>query len=221
MGIRRMSIGLAGAGRPVAALLCLCLASGCTTAGVVIGAGATAGVVASQERGFETAIDDNKISLDINRLLIAEDPDLFRRVSTEVVEGRVLLAGVVDTPEARVTANRLAWQAAGVREVINEIDVARSEGFAGYAKDNWITTKLRSRILTDTGITALNYSIETVGGTIYLLGIAQDRAELDRVIAHARDVSGVRDVVSYVQLKDDPARLELPGQASREAGPRG
>jgi hypothetical protein len=36
--------------------------------------------------------------------------------------------------------------------------------------------------------------------------VAQSQAELDRVIAHAKDVSYVRRVVSYVLLKDDPAR---------------
>jgi osmotically-inducible protein OsmY len=33
------------------------------------------------------------------------------------------------------------------------------------------------------------------------MGTARDQAELDRVIAHARDVSGVRNVVSYVEVK--------------------
>ena len=33
------------------------------------------------------------------------------------------------------------------------------------------------------------------------MGIAQDEAELNRVIAHARDLSHVRDVVSHVRLK--------------------
>ena len=38
------------------------------------------------------------------------------------------------------------------------------------------------------------------------MGIAQSQDELDRVINHIRDTAYVRGVVSYVRLKDDPAR---------------
>ena len=58
----------------------------------------------------------------------------------------------------------------------------------------------------DTRIQAINYSIETSGGVIYLLGIAQSAAELARVQNHARNIRYVRRVVSHVILKDDPRR---------------
>ncbi len=45
-----------------------------------------------------------------------------------------------------------------------------------------------------------------VNQNVYLIGVAQDQAELDRVMAHAKDVQYVRRVVNYVRLKDDPAR---------------
>ena len=48
---------------------------------------------------------------------------------------------------------------------------------------------------------AINYSVETVNGTIYLIGIAQNQEELDRVIAHARTIEYVRKVVDHVRVK--------------------
>ena len=53
---------------------------------------------------------------------------------------------------------------------------------------------------------SINYNVDCVGGTIYLIGVAQDQAELERVIDHARDISYVRRVVSYVRLKDAAER---------------
>jgi osmotically-inducible protein OsmY len=41
---------------------------------------------------------------------------------------------------------------------------------------------------------------------VYLMGIAQNRAELQRVTNHARNLSYVRKVESFVRLKDDPRR---------------
>jgi len=67
--------------------------------------------------------------------------------------------------------------------------------------DTSITTKLRARLTGDSNVSGINYSIETVDGVVYLMGTARDRAELDRVLAHARDISGVRNVVSYVEVK--------------------
>ena len=53
----------------------------------------------------------------------------------------------------------------------------------------------------DENIMAINYSIETVNSIIYLIGIAADQAELDRVIAIARDIERVRRVISHVRIK--------------------
>ena len=172
----------------------------------VVGAGAAAGVAASQERGFKGAIADTEIRLEINHLWLQESTSLYRKVNLQVQEGRVLLTGQVPNPEARVTAVRLAWQAEGVREVINEIEVADTSSLLDAARDEWIATKLRARLLADAEVASINYSIESVNGALYLIGVAQDQAELDRVLAHARDIAYVRRVVTYVRLKSDPAR---------------
>lgn len=188
-----------------AAVLGGALVSGC--AGVVVAGGAGAVSAATQERGFAGAISDTAIRADINRLWLAhDDGEVFLSTSLSVVEGRVLLAGHVKGPRARVDAVRLAWRATGVREVINEIRIAEDRGIAGYSRDTWITATLRSRLLLDRDIASVNYSIDTVGKIVYLMGIAQDEAELNRVKAHARDVSYVKRVVSYVVLKSDPKR---------------
>jgi osmotically-inducible protein OsmY len=177
----------------------------CDPVSLGVGAAATGGVVLAQERPAKEAVSDTAIRLSINDLWLKEDLDLYQRLGLSVNEGRVLVTGLVPSQEDRLTAIRLVWQVDGVREVINEIEVAESEGISGYARDVWISTQLRSRLTFDTSIRAVNYSVETVGGTIYLMGIAQDQAELDRVIGHARQIPYVRRVVSHVRMKDDPA----------------
>ena len=61
----------------------------------------------------------------------------------------------------------------------------------------------RGAVITlDKQIKAVNYSIETVNGTVYVMGIAQSQAEVDRIRNHARQLSYVRRVVNYVRIKD-------------------
>lgn len=187
--------------------LALLLLAGCGPKSL-IGAGATAVTTASQERGFTRAVGDTAIRAEINALWFKRRIDILHNVGLSVVEGRVLLTGKLATPELRLEAVRLAWEADGVREVINEIQVTEEGGIGSYAHDTWISAQLKTKLLIDKGVQSINYSIDTVGRVVYLMGIAQSQDELDRVTEHARNLRYVRQVVSHVRLKDDPRRKE-------------
>lgn len=180
--------------------------TGCT--GIVIGAGATAATAAAEERGIGQAATDLRIKATISGLWLDHSQKLVTGLDLNISEGRVLVTGVVPDETAREVAIRLAWKAKGVREVINEISIASGDGATGFARDGWITSQLRTRITLDKEVQAINYAIETVGGTVYLIGIAQNAAELSRVRDHARALDYVRRVVSHVILKNDPRRTK-------------
>lgn len=181
-------------------LISLLFLPSCSVLGLATGAAASAGVAASQEGGLSRAVDDARIQIAINDLWFKYDVETFRKLDLTINQGRVLITGVVQNPEARVEAVRLAWQPEGVTQVINEIQVKDSAGITGFAKDAWITTRLRGALTFDREILSINYSIDTVQGTVYLMGFAQNRAELNRVIETARTIKGVNGVVSYVKF---------------------
>lgn len=185
-------------------LLSPLLLGGCTGLGLMTGAAAVTGISAAQEGGIPRAIDDAKIKLKINEAWFQYDVDAFRKLSTTVNQGRVLITGVVQDPAQRVEAVRLVWLVEGVTQVINEIRVADSAGVTGFVKDAWITSRLRGSLTLDRGVQSINYSIDTVQGVVYLMGVAQNQAELNRVIETARTISGVKQVVSYVKLAGEP-----------------
>ena len=182
--------------------------SGCTE--LIVGTAATTGVAIAEERSVGDAVDDLTIRAELNHLFFQDDVELYRNVSFSVFEGRVLLKGSVTTLDARIHALRVAWQAAGVREVINELQVSDEGGVLDYARDTWISAQLKGRLLVDGDVLSINYSVETVNGTVYLIGIAQDEEELVRVIEHARGIEDVKRVVSHVVVKDDRRRPVTP-----------
>jgi osmotically-inducible protein OsmY len=200
------SSGFSGRSAAPAALLMFCgfLLSGCTLPGFLVGAAATGGIAHVQERTVEAALDDVSTQFSIETDFIDEDPALFLDVDTTVIEGRVLLTGLVTDRKDRVDAARIAWNAPGVVEVINEIEVSDQSTLIAFPKDAWISAKLRLKLMRDEAVKDINYDVETVNGAIYLIGIAQDEEELRRVTAHARGVGGVGRVVSYVRFKDAP-----------------
>lgn len=174
---------------------------------LVITGATTTGVVASQERSMGNAVDDTGIKLTIDNLYLRKDfNDLFKNVAVRVTEGRVMLTGNVDKPESSIDAVRLAWQASGVREVINEIQVNDKTGIADYARDAWIATQVRAKLLFEKNVRSVNYSVEAVNGVVYLMGIAQNEDELKKATYLASIVPHVKQVVSHVLLKDDPRR---------------
>ena len=186
-----------------AASCILLFLQGCGPVGMAVGAGSTAGVAVVQERSMADAAIDTRIRLNVADRLFKTNQDLFEKVSVKVSEGRVLLTGIVQDPVHRVEASRLVWQVAGVKEVLNEVRVEDKKGVVDLGKDSWITTQLRTKLTFDGEVKSVNYAIETVGNTIYLLGIAQDQEELDHVVDVAKNIKYVSDVVSYVRLKDE------------------
>lgn len=174
---------------------------GCNSIAVGTGAGAAVASAAAEERGISGVVADLTISTTIGKLWLEHDADLIAQLDATVKEGRVLLTGIVPTQKKRVDAVRLVWRARGVKSVINEIEVSNAGGIATYARDSWITTQLVSRLSLDLHIKNINYSIETVNSTVYVMGIAQNEAERERVANHARQVGYVRRVVNHARLK--------------------
>lgn len=184
------------------ALLLTGALSGCV--GLAVGAGATAGTAAMQDRGLGGAIDDTVIHSKITSAYFANDVK-FKLIAVKVHEGRVLLTGTVPKPEDRIDAVRHAWKVNGVQTVINEITVTDDSGVLDLARDKWVTAQLRLKITFDGKIKAINYAIDTVNGTVYLMGVAQNEQELALVRNHARGIEYVRRVVSHVRIKRDEA----------------
>ncbi len=191
--------------RPAMLVICaiaLLPLGGCV--GMVVGGAATAGVAAYQERGIKGVAADTATSTKIQAKLLEADKHLFTDIGIEVYEGRAMLTGRVATEDMRANAVRIAWSVSDVKDVINEIQISPSP-LTDLANDSWITTQLKTKMTLDKEILAINYSIETVGAVIYLIGIAQDQAELQKVINHARSIKYVKSVVDHVRIKEAKA----------------
>jgi osmotically-inducible protein OsmY len=195
-----------------AIFLSLFFLSSCTPTGVVLSAGATAGVAAYEERGIKGAATDLGIRVEINNHWLDAGLELYNLVNLQIYEGRVLLTGHVPNTEMSDRAVRLAWQPGHVREVINEIQVSRDISIETFARDALINARLDSALLFAKNIQSINYSTRSVIGTIYLIGIAKNQEELNLVLQVARNIPDVKNVISHVLLNTDPRRLQQPSK---------
>ena len=200
-----------------ALLLSLALAgalNGCVALGLA--AGGEAGVTAAQERSAGNKVDDAGIFLRIkNAFAHYSTNDIFANVEVKVVEGRVLLTGNVEKPESKIEAVRLTWTVNGVRELHDEISVNDQTGIGNYLQDAWISNNIRARLLAEKGVRSINYSVITTNQVVYLMGIAQDQAELNKVTHISSTAKNVQRVVSYVLMRDDTRRPIVTSPSSK------
>ena len=184
------------------ALMLMCGAlTGCA---VAVGAGAAVGTAAVEERGIRGRANDLAIEAKLVDKYLKEGLKMMTAIGVEVYEGRVLLTGATENQALADRAVQLAWTVDGVKEVFNEIQLTTTSA-ADFAHDTWITTQLTAKLALDKDILSINYSVETVNRVVYLIGIAQNRAELDKVIAHASNIEYVTKVVNHVRIKQPTA----------------
>jgi osmotically-inducible protein OsmY len=205
-----------------------CALGGCAAAIVGgLAAAGGAGYAANQERGVGGSVDDFTIKTDIQNAWIKANPAVQSDLNVTVYDGRVLLTGVASTPAIKAQAREIASRAPGVRAVYDEIEVAPGESAWDSAKDAWITSRLRTELVFNPEIHSVNYTIETVNKSIYLIGSARSQAELDRATTMARNTPEVKRVVSYVEIRPgmppsaQPAALPPPAGAPGPASVQG
>ena len=128
--------------------------------------------------------------------------NIFLNVNSNVLEGRVLLTGIVETQEIRIDAVRKVWEINGVNEVINEIEVGNKTSIKEYANDLWINTQVKSLAARSVGLRVLSYNFETIRGKVYIAGITTKPEQLQSVIESTKTVKGVKEIVNYVIIKE-------------------
>lgn len=173
------------------------LLGGC--APILLGAAGTAGYMAVQERGIETAAEDTKLKALIKTNLANEQGGYFTKIGVNVLEGDVLLVGVVGSEGEKARAEEITRQTTGVRGVFNEILIG-NYGVRDYTSDAWTSSKVRGGLIEAKDVYSINYMLDTVLKHVYIMGIAQNEQERYRVLQIARSQEGVLGVYDFIKV---------------------
>jgi len=180
----------------------LILNYGCSPTNVLATGGATTMVIAEGDRSVGGIIDDATIKVQIASKFLSAEENLFLNVDTHVIEGRILLTGIVNKQETRIDAVRRVWEVEGVKEVINEIEIGEKTTLKEYAEDVWITAQIKGTAAKNIGLRALSYNFETIKGKVYVAGITSRKDQLDILIESIKGIKGVKEIVNYVIIKE-------------------
>ena len=186
--------------------LITCL-SGC--ASTLLGGAAVVGLASVQERSMKDAAIDMKLGLQLQKKLFTLSKDkLFGSVDVIIIEQRVMMIGNVESQKLRDLAAKAAWEISPkIKDVLNEITIGEKSTIISEAKDARISLSLSGLLIGDSNISDINFNHSVSEQVIFLIGIAQDDEELNKVINHARTVKGVKKVISHIILKSSKKRL--------------
>ncbi|EHM49492.1 osmotically-inducible protein OsmY [Yokenella regensburgei] len=186
---------------PLAVLISALLLQGCVAAAVV-GTAAVGTKAATDPRSVGTQVDDSTLELRVNSAL-SKDEQIKKeaRINVTAYQGKVLLVGQAPNSELSSRAKQIAVGVDGATEVFNEIRIGQPISLGTASSDTWITTKVRSQLLSSDQVKSSNVKVTTENSEVFLMGLVTDR-EGKAAADMASRVSGVKHVTTaFTYLK--------------------
>ena len=159
--------------------------------------------VALDPRSLGTQIDDSVMQKNLTARLALRDKSYLLSVKTKVLDGKIFLTGKVENPEEKLQITKLAWETKGTRSVKNDIKLKEDFNFQRSSKDLLITSQLRTALIFNKKIKAINYQIDTYKKKIFIYGISLTTDEREEVINEAKEILDVEDVIVSILLVED------------------
>lgn len=163
--------------------------------------GCTIYKTAVDERSMGTIVQDETISAKLQVKFLEDKTVSYLNISPLSYEGHVYLVGEYSSTAERDRAMALAQAEDGVREVTAFLLPRKIGDTCGTTDNLERKASVKKRLIEDKDIWSTNVNVEVVQCRVVLLGIVGSQAELDRAVAHARAVPGVREVKSYLKVR--------------------
>ena len=152
---------------------------------------------------FGSKIDDSLIETKAAVNIAKASPDLDQNSHIVVTSynGIVLLAGQTPRADLKALAEKEATGVQRVKKVNNELQVMEPSSILARNNDAWLTTKIKSQMLTDSAIPGSRIKAVTENGIVYLLGLVTQQ-EATRATNLVQGVSGVQKIVKLFEYID-------------------
>lgn len=176
--------------------------AGCIPVALVAGGATVGGAVVYDKRSTKTIAQDRDTASRALRTLY-DDPELREQTHITVATFNqiVLMAGQAPTAELRDRAYQLvASTSPRAKRIYNEITVEPPISKTAAANDTWLTTKIKTAMLAEKGLSSSQIKVVTENKSVYLMGLVT-RKQADLAAEVASQVSGVERVVKIFEYE--------------------
>ncbi|MET2954058.1 BON domain-containing protein [Vibrio harveyi] len=189
--------------------------SGC--AGLFIAGAATTANIVTDTRTTKEIWQDNNIEFEVAAIGNKAPFKGKARVVASSYNGTVVLMGQAPTRELINEFERRARAMSGVKNIHNQIKQKEPLSVTQISNDSWITTKVKSALLTDSELNGIKVKVITEDSDVFLFGYVTPQ-QSDRATEIARNISGVKQVIKGFQYGDEkPLKVKEPETTQPEA----
>lgn len=173
--------------------------SGC--AGLFVAGAATTVAVVTDNRTTQEIWNDNNIEFEVAGLGNKAPYRGFARITASSYNGVVVLMGQSATEELSEQFEEAARNVKGVETIHNQIRIKAPISVGEISHDSWITTKVKSALLTESKLNGVKVKVITEDKEVFLLGyVSREHAEV--AVDVARNIAGVEQVIRAFQYGD-------------------
>lgn len=142
-----------------------------------------------------TVIDDNALALKAN-IVLTKDREIWQKchINTLVYNNSILLVGQTPSLALKEKVNQLLYPYFKAEQIYNQLTIGEPTSFTTRAKDSWLTTQVKGKILANKNIGINRTKIITEDGIVYLMGILTKEEE-DLATAIASQTKEVKQVI--------------------------
>ncbi len=164
-------------------------------------AGAAGGTSAAyDDRTLSTMYQDEGITHEALGLIKDNNNLEATNISIITLNGIMLLVGQAPNENAKTLAYNTVKSIPEVKKIYNEITIGANTSTGTRSNDAWITTKVKTAMLTTNGLQSTQVKVLTEDSTVYLLGIVTT-TEAEQAVQVAKHIKGVKKVVKLFQIK--------------------
>lgn len=194
-------------------ILCAALSmSGC--AGLFIAGAATTANLVTDTRTTKEIWQDNNIEFEVAAIGNKAPFKGKARVVASSYNGTVVLMGQAPTQELINEFESKAREVNGVKNIHNQIKQKEPLSVTQISHDSWITTKVKSALLTDSELNGVKVKVITEDSDVFLFGYVTPE-QSERATEITRNISGVKQVIKGFQYGDEkPLEVEEPEAAN-------
>ncbi len=151
------------------------------------------------ERNVSTIAGDTKIKGSIVKKFYDDEHIKSLDISTGCYRGHVYLVGEYDKEIQKERAIKIAQSVEGVKNVTIYLLPKKKGDLCGTDENLGITAKVKLKLVKDKDIWSTNIDIKSVQCNVVLYGLVGSKKEIEKAIAHAKSVEGVRSVKSFLK----------------------
>lgn len=164
---------------------------------VVVGGAAAGGAVAADRRTSGVYVEDENIELKAVKY-VETNLGEHAHVNITSYNRNVLLTGEAPDEAAKAKAEAYVKSIEHVRAITNEIVVGPKSSLGSRSNDTYLTSKVKTKFVTENQFPANYVKIVTENSVVYLLGIV-NKTEGEAAAAIASNTDGVDKVVKVFE----------------------